>query len=113
MYDHLVSVMQCDCVGQFVQVSVLRMSQVVSATAKSADRPVNPLLSPMARGAPPTMEEKLRMERVARGRRFSLDPDPPRPPPMQRFSLTPQPNTDLISGIVTAQHSNCSTACSV
>ncbi|DBA81176.1 TPA: hypothetical protein ACH3X2_006994 [Trebouxia sp. C0005] len=75
---------------------------VVSATAKSADRPVNALLSPMARGTPPSMEEKLRMERMARGRRFSLDPTPPRTPPMQRFSLMPQSNTTLMNGVVAA-----------
>ncbi|DBA88293.1 TPA: hypothetical protein ACH3X1_016534 [Trebouxia sp. C0004] len=71
----------------------------VSATARSADRLMNSLPSPMARGEPPTMEEKLRMEKVARGRRFSLDPTPSRPPPMQRFSLTPHPNTDLINAM--------------
>lgn len=80
---------------------MLLVSQV-SATAKSADKMVNPPRSLMARGAPPTMEEKLRMERMARGRRFNLDPTPLRPPPMQRFSLKPQSNSDLINGIVIA-----------
>lgn len=78
--------------------------QGVSAPAKSGDKlPVNPVLSPLARGAPPTIEEKLRMAAVARTRRPSFD-RPPARVPQKRFSLKPQ-DYDISNGTTAASAS--------
>ena len=61
----------------------------------SADKliAVVPTLSPLARGAPPTMEERITMERrkAAYGKRFSLELAPVTP--SVRFNLMHQQDT--------------------
>lgn len=63
----------------------------------SADRllGVGPTLSPLARGAPPTMEEMIAMERrkVAYGKKFSLELAPVTP--SVRFNLMHQQDMSL------------------
>ena len=70
-------------------------------TAKSSDRLLEQrsavaAQSPLSRGLPPTMAEKLHMKKTARGNRFSLDFVPA--PPGGRFSLTDAHDGDLIDG---------------
>ena len=72
-----------------------------TATKSGEKLPVTPVLSPLARGAPPTMEEKLRMVAVARDRRLSFE-HTSAPGPQKRFSLKPQQDYDLINGTTAA-----------
>ena len=71
--------------------------QGVSASPNSADKLIGvvPTLSPLARGAPPTMEEMIAMERrkVAYGKKFSLELAPVTP--SAHLNLMYQQHTSL------------------
>lgn len=71
--------------------------QGVSMSPNSADKLIGvvPTLSPLARGAPPTMEEMIAMERrkVSYGKKFSLELAPVTP--SIRFNLMHQQDTSL------------------
>ena len=75
---------------------------------------VGPVLSPLARGLPPTMDEILTMEKqkVAHGMRFSLELAPMSP--RNRFSLTHQTDASLdavLDGMCMAAHSHHLACC--